>query len=122
MRYDRKGSSRLHQRSIVSILILMTFSPQQNWKIYAEAIRDAQSMREQARITLPSMEAKLSRYASFFDVLHQARRDLQAGSDLDWDKAQELRWREKIALRLQLLTIFRALDARNGRPTSVGAD
>ncbi len=100
----------------------MTFAPQQNWKLYVEAIREAQLVREQAQTTPPSMEAKLSRYASFFDVLHQARRDLQAGSDLDWDKAQELRWREKIALRLRLLTIFRALDARDGRPTSVRTD
>ncbi|MCA9157013.1 MAG: hypothetical protein KDA72_01725 [Planctomycetales bacterium] len=68
------------------------------------------------------MEEKLSRYASYFDVLHQARRELQAGSDLNWDKAQELRWREKIALRLRLLNIFRALDARNGQPTADGAD
>ena len=102
--------------------MLMTFAPQQNWKIYDEAVRDAQEMRKQARNTLPTMEEKLSRYASYFDVLHQARRELQVGSDLNWDKARELRWREKIALRLRLLKIFRALDARNGQPTSDGAD
>ena len=106
----------------MGILMLMTFAPQQNWKIYADAIREAQLEREQAQSTPPSMEEKLSRYASFFDVLHQARRDLQVGSDLDWDKAQEFRWREKIALRLRLLRIFHALDARDGRPTSSGAD
>ena len=102
--------------------MLMTFAPQQNWKIYDEAVREAQLVREQAQITPPSMEAKLSRYASYFDVLHQARRELQAGADLNWGKAQELRWREKIALRLRLLNIFRALDARNGQPTSSGVD
>ncbi len=102
--------------------MLMTFAPQQNWKIYDEAVRGAQEMRKQAQKTPPTMEEKLSRYASYFDVLHQARRELQAGSDLNWDQAQELRWREKIALRSRLLNIFRALDARNGQPTSSGAD
>lgn len=95
----------------------MTFAPQQNWKIYAAAIRDAQLASEQIETIPPSMEEKLNRYASFFDDLYQARRDLKAGSDLDWDRAQELRWREKLALRLRLLRIFRALDDRDGRPT-----
>ena len=120
LHYGSDSDSRLQRRSILSILMLMTFAPQQNWKIYAEAIRDSQLVREQAQTTPPSMQEKLSRYAGFFDVLHQARRDLQAGSDLDWDKAQELRWREKIALRLRLIRVFRALDARDGRPTSGG--
>lgn len=102
--------------------MLMTFAPQQNWKIYDEAIRDAQEMRKQAQNTPLTMEEKLNRYASYFDVLHQARRELQTGSDLNWGKAQELLWREKIALRLRLLNIFRALDARDGQPTSDGAD
>lgn len=119
---ERCSGSRLRLRSIVSILMLMHFAPQQNWKIYDEAVRDAQEMRKQAQNTPPTMEEKLSRYASYFDVLHQARRELQAGSDLNWDKAQELRWREKLVLRLRLLNIFRALDARNGQPTADGAD
>ena len=102
--------------------MLMTFAPQQNWEIYDEAVRDAQEMRKQAQNTQPTMEEKLSRYASYFDVLHQARRELQAGSNLNWGNAQELRWREKLVLRLRLLNIFRALDARNGQPTADGAD
>ncbi len=100
----------------------MTFAPQQNWEIYAQAIRESQTARELTQAAPPSMQEKFRRYAGYFDVLHQARRDLQARSNLDWDIAQELRWREKIDLRLRLLTIFRAQDARNGQPTSSGAD
>ncbi|MEZ6074446.1 MAG: hypothetical protein R3C56_01855 [Pirellulaceae bacterium] len=102
-------------------MVLMTLLRNKIGKFYDEAVRDA-GICKQAQNTPPTMEEKLSRYASYFDVLHQARRELQAGSNLNWGNAQELRWREKIALRLRLLNIFRALDARNGQPTADGAD
>lgn len=78
----------------------MTFAPRHDWKAYSDVMdrhRLKQAESERNSNTAISPEIAFVRYASFFDMLHEARRKLQKESLVDPTQQQRSRWLEKLS-------------------------
>ena len=96
--------------TIGGILGIMNFTPKQNWNLYDEAVRNFKSQRDQnlsTSLVVPSPAEGLRRYAEYFDLLQTVRLSLRKQGSLNWANASEARWREKIAMRIRLIGIYR---------------
>ncbi len=93
----------------------MTFAPRQNWDAYNAALRDrrAFSRSAESRSTeLSNLEAEFFRYASYFDAIQLARRELHHAAALDLSHERQSRWSVKLESRRRLIVAYRAMDLR----------
>ena len=97
------------------ILTGMSFAPRQNWNAFNDAMRDHRVLShssDSSLTELPSLEAAFFRYASYFDAIQLARREVQQAADLDLSHERQTRWSEKLELRRRLLEVYQAMDLR----------
>lgn len=80
----------------------MSFAPQQDW-LYVES-RSRES--EAARLRSMTLAERFAVYADMYNMLWNTRRNL-AG---DWERLDQARWEEKLALRRRQVEAFTKLD------------
>ena len=99
----------------------MTFAPRQNWNAYNDALRDRRGVggTAESRSTelpnlteLSNLEAEFFRYASFFDAIQLARRELHHAAALDLSHERQSRWTMKLESRRRLIAAYQAMDSR----------
>ena len=93
----------------------MTFAPRQNWNAYNDALRDRRGVggtAESRSTELSNLEAEFFRYASFFDAIQLARRELHNADALDLSHEQQSRWCIKLESRRRLIAAYQAMDLR----------
>lgn len=97
------------------ILGSMTFAPRQNWNAYNAALRDRRAFGRSAEsrsTELSNLEAEFFRYASYFDAIQLARRELHQASALDLSHERQSRWSMKLESRRRLIAAYQAMDLR----------
>jgi len=90
----------------------MTFAPRHDWNAYNDAVRGHVARIERAGSTSDEptrLEAAFLRHANYFDTLQVARRDLLQDSASNVGEDRLSRWSKKIALRQELVTIYRSM-------------
>jgi len=93
----------------------MTFAPRQNWNAYNAALRDSLAFGRSAEsrsTELSNLEAEFFRYASYFDAIQLARRELHQASALDLSHERQSRWSMKLESRRRLIAAYQAIDLR----------
>lgn len=97
------------------ILCSTTFAPRQNWNAYNDSLRDRGvfSRSADSRSTeLSNLEAEFFRYASYFDAIQLARRELHQAAGLDLSHELHSRWSVKLESRRRLIAAYQAMDLR----------
>ena len=93
----------------------MTFAPRQNWKVYNDALRDRRGVGcspESMSTESSNLDDAFFRYASFFDAIQLARRELHRASGLDLSHERQSRWSMKLESRRRLIAAYQAMDLR----------
>ena len=93
----------------------MTFAPRQNWNAYNDALRDRHGVggtTESRSTELSNIEAEFFRYASFFDAIQLARRELHHVAALDLSHELQSRWDIKLESRRRMIAAYQAMDRR----------
>jgi hypothetical protein len=80
----------------------MVFAPQQDWS-YVES-RSRQS--EAARLRAMGPADRFAVYADMYNLLWAARRKISG----DWQRLDQRRWKEKLAMRLRMVEAFTKRD------------
>ena len=94
----------------------MTFAPRPNWNAYNDALRDRRGVggtAESRSTELSNLEAEFFRYASFFDAIQLARRELHNADALDLSHEQQSLWCIKLESRRRLIAAYQAMDVRH---------
>lgn len=111
----RQQNKPLSRDSYRRILLSMPFAPRQNWNAFNDAMQDHRVLSHSSDSTLtelPSLEAAFFRYASYFDAIQLARRELHQAANLDLSHERQTRWSEKLKSRRRLLAVYQAMDLR----------
>lgn len=88
----------------------MPIAPQQNWPYY-----DAQSRAAIANwLRSLTLHERLAIYEDMFTVYWEARRNMPG----DWEKLDQWRWKEKVAMRRRMVEAFRNMDEHERGPTT----
>ena len=81
----------------------VNFAPIHDWKYYAECV----SRHGSAKPEMRTPEEKLKVYASYFNVIHQAKH-----GNVDQVALDRARWKAKLELREKMIHAFLEMDKR----------
>lgn len=92
---------------------IMSFAPHHDWESYNAAVREQLGRQESSgsqSSDTPDLESAFLRYASFYDTLQLARRELRGLSPGNVTEDSRGCWTEKLSLRHRLLAICQAME------------
>jgi len=80
----------------------MPDAPQQDWSYVEARSRDS----EAARLRAMTPAEKFAVYADMYNMLWAARQNVEG----EWERLDQWRWEEKLAMRLRMVEAFTKLD------------
>jgi hypothetical protein len=88
----------------------MLDAPRQDWAFFEERARPV----EAAWLRGLTTDERFALYNDMFNVIWQARRNLEG----DWERLDDLRWQQKLALRLRMVEAFQKMDQHTRERTA----